>query len=132
MRLFIVVEWPKGSRVRWEWDGRRFARRLEDAPAPVNYGFVPNSHNPADQSEVDAVLLGLPVPAGKRVEAGLVGVVELADGDHKLILHARGEPPREDEAKALLAWFPAERRPRLLFGDAARALARAMLGVGGR
>ena len=131
MRLAIVVEWPKGSRVRWEWDGARFTRRLEDLPAPVNYGFIPNSHNPADQSAVDAVLLGLPVPAGKRVEAELVGAVELADGDHKLILHEKGEALGEAEAKALLAWFPQKRRPRLLVGEKARALARAMLGMGG-
>ncbi len=132
MRLLIVVEWPKGSRVRWEWNGARFARRLEDVPAPVNYGFIPNSHNPADQSEVDAVLLGLPVPAGKRVEAELVGAVLLADGDHKLILDPRGEPPSPEEATALKAWFPAARKPRLLSPAEAEALARAMLKNGGR
>ena len=132
MRLLIVVEWPKGSRVRWEWNGARFARRLEDVPAPVNYGFIPNSHNPADQSEVDAVLLGLPVPAGKRIEAELVGAVLLTDGDHKLILHEKGRAPEEAEAKALLAWFPQKRRPRLLDREAARDLARAMLKNGGR
>jgi len=121
VKLPIIVEWPRGTRVRWEWNGERFVRGLEDAPAPVNYGFVPESRNPADGAEVDAVLLGLPVPAGRRVEAPLVGLLALADGDHKLILDPRGAPPDAGTAAALLAWFEPERKPRLLSARAARA-----------
>ena len=127
MRSAIVVEWPRGSRVRWEWNGARFVRRVEDAPAPANYGFIPGTQNPADGSELDAVLLGLPVPAGKRVRAEVVGAVALADGDHKLILARDGRPPDEEEIRALLAWFPPHREPRLLPAKEARALLLGML-----
>jgi len=127
MKVEILIEWPKGTRTRWEKAGGRFVRREEDAPAPVNYGFVPGTRNPADGSELDAVLLGLPVPAGKRVQAEVVGAVALADGDHKLILARDGRPPDEEETRALLAWFPPQREPRLLSAAEARALLLGML-----
>ncbi len=120
MKLPVIVEWPRGTRVRWKKVGARFVRGLEAAPAPVNYGFVPGSQNPADGAEVDALLLGLPVPAGKRVEAVLVGILELADGDHKLVLDPKGEPPDAATREAILAWFEPERRPRLASAEAAR------------
>ncbi|WP_456410820.1 hypothetical protein [Oceanithermus sp.] len=41
MRLGVVVEWSKGSRERWEWKGGCFVHKVEDRPAPVNYGFLP-------------------------------------------------------------------------------------------
>ncbi len=111
MKVTMIVEWPKGTRVRWEWNGQMFVRKREDAPAPVNYGFIPNTQNPADDSEVDAVLLGLPRPAGQRLEAEIVGMIRLADGDHKLILTPPGTRPDEAEINAALAWFPAARKP---------------------
>ena len=124
MKVEIVVEWPKGTRTRWEKQGGRFLRRREDAPAPVNYGFVPGTLNPADDSELDAVLLGPPVPAGKRVRAEVVGLVELADGDHKLVLSPAGRPPSEEEARRLLAWFPPERKAHFVGPEKAWALLR--------
>ncbi len=127
MKVEILIEWPKGTRIRWEKVGVRFVRREEDAPAPVNYGFIPGTQNPADDSELDAVLLGPPVPAGKRVRAEVVGAVALADGDHKLILAREGKPPNEGEIRALLAWFPPERAPRLLSAREAHTLFLGML-----
>ncbi len=120
MKLPVIVEWPRGTRVRWKWNGERFVRGLEDAPAPVNYGFIPGSHNPADGAEVDALLLGLPVPAGRRVEATLVAMVALEDGDHKLVLDPRGDLPEPALQRAILAWFAPERTPRWLPAEAAR------------
>ncbi len=127
MKAEILIEWPKGTRTRWEKVEGRFVRLEEDAPAPVNYGFIPGTQNPADGSELDAVLLGPPVPAGKRVRAAVVGAVALADGDHKLVLARDGKPPSEEEIRTLLAWFPRERTPRLLSAEEAHALLLGML-----
>ncbi len=127
----IIIEWPKGSRIRWEWDGDRFLRREESAPAPVNYGFVPGTFNPADKSELDAVLLGFPRPAGKRVRATVVGILTLSDGDHKLILSPEGAHPNSQEARALLSWFPSERSPQLRSARLAETILLSMLSAEG-
>jgi len=120
LKLTATIEWSKGSRERWEWKGGRFVRKVEDRPAPVNYGFLPGTVNPADGEEVDAVVLGPPLGAKSRVEARLLGLLWLADGDHKLVLAPDGGEYQKDEA-ALLAWFEPERRARLEGADAARA-----------
>lgn len=125
----MVIEWAKNSRERYEWDGEGFRKKLEDLPAPVNYGFVPGTLNPADGSEVDAALLGPPVAPKARYEGELVGAVTLADGDHKLILSPGGRPPSEEEIRALLSWFEAIRAPRLIGKEEAERL---FLGIFGR
>jgi len=121
-RLTIVVEWPKGSQRRYEWRGQGFVEKLEDLPAPVNYGFVPGTYNPADGAETDAVLLGPPVPARARYQGELVGAVLLKDGDHKLVLSPDGRPPSEEEVEALLTWFEPERGARFVDAEEAWAL----------
>ncbi len=98
MRLGVVVEWSKGSRERWERKGGRFVHKIEDRPAPVNYGFLPGVVNPADGEEVDAGVLGPPLGAKSWVEARLLGLLWLADGDHKLVLAPDGGEHQEDEA----------------------------------
>ena len=51
-----VVEWTAGQRERFVWrDGRLEPLRVEARPAPVNYGCLPGTLNPADDAEVDAV-----------------------------------------------------------------------------
>jgi ADP-ribosyl-[dinitrogen reductase] hydrolase len=111
VELEVLVEWSKGSEERYALKEGRLVLAKRDRPAPVNYGFVPDLYNPADGEEVDAALLGPPVPPGSRVRARLRGLLHLADGDHKLLL---GEGEGEEALQALLAWFPPERRPRLL------------------
>ncbi|ADR36796.1 hypothetical protein Ocepr_1339 [Oceanithermus profundus DSM 14977] len=119
MKPEVVVEWSKGRRERWEWRDGAFTYRREGVAAPVNYGFLPDVLNPADGEEVDAVVLGPPLPPKSRTRAPLVGLLWLADGDHKLVLAPGGGPYLEDEA-ALLAWFEPERRARLECESAAR------------
>ncbi|WP_457632780.1 ADP-ribosylglycohydrolase [Oceanithermus desulfurans] len=118
MKLTVVIEWPKGSRERWEWKGGAFVRTLEGLAAPVNYGFLPGIVNPADGEEVDAVVLGPPLRARARSTARLTGLVRLADGDHKLVFTPDGGRYPEDEA-ALLAGFEPERGAHLESADAA-------------
>ncbi len=119
MKLTVTVEWPKGSRDRWEWKDGVFAHKREGIVAPVNYGFLPGLINPADGEEVDAVVLGPPLEAKSQVEAQLLGLLWLADGDHKLVLSPGGGEYYEDET-ALLAWFEPERRARRKGAGAAR------------
>ena len=120
----IFVEWSKGSRNRLEKEGGRLVAKQEDAPAPANYGFIPDTQNPADGSELDAVLLGPPVPAGTRARGQVVGLIVLADGDHKLILSPSGRPPSAEEVRRLLAWFPPERKAHFVGSEKAWALLR--------
>ncbi|WP_288435110.1 inorganic pyrophosphatase [uncultured Deinococcus sp.] len=106
-----VVEWTAGTRERLIWRGDRLEPYCQEPwPAPVNYGCLPGTHNPADAAEVDAVWLGAPLPPGTRPCAVPTGLLHLADGDHKVIF---GETDGAGAA-ALLAWFPPERGARLL------------------
>lgn len=116
MELEILIEWAKGSEERYAFQGGRLALVKRDRPAPVNYGFVPDLINPADGEEVDAVLLGRPLPPGSRAKGRLLGLLHLADREHKLVLGDRLEG-----VEGLLEWFPPERAPRLLGEEAARA-----------
>ncbi|WP_233498203.1 hypothetical protein [Meiothermus sp. QL-1] len=113
----MIVEWSLGSPQRFHWDGQKLVPH--DPPwqpgwglPPVNYGLVPEYHNPADNAELDAVWAGqVAIPAGTVLTGEVLGMVWLEDGDHKLIL---GEPaqPWEMDLEGLLAWF-AGRGPRL-------------------
>jgi len=119
LKLTVIIEWPKGSRERWEWRHGEFVYKREDVVAPVNYGFLPGLINPADGEEVDAVVLGPPLKAKTQVEAWLRGLLWLADGDHKLVLSPDGSDYLADES-AMRAWFEPERRARLEGAGAAR------------
>ncbi|THF69437.1 inorganic pyrophosphatase [Deinococcus sp. Arct2-2] len=104
------MEWSAGTRERLIWRGDTLQPyRTEPVPAPVNYGCLPGTFNPADAAEVDAVWLGVPLAVGTQITARPTGLLHLADGDHKVVF---GE--LEDEVKALLAWFPAHRGATLL------------------
>jgi len=108
-----VVEWRAGETARYVWqDGRVLPYRTEPHPAPVNYGCLPGTLNPADHAEVDAVWLGPPLPVGEVVTLQPSGLLWLADGDHKVIFHL---PHTSDHGGVdrLLAWFPPERGARL-------------------
>ncbi|MFC4456000.1 inorganic pyrophosphatase [Deinococcus sonorensis] len=98
------MEWRLGERQRFIWRGGQLEPyRVEAQPAPVNYGCLPGTLNPADDAEVDAVWLGPARPVGQRVMAVPSGLLHLADGDHKVIFGVL------DDVAPLLAWFPAER-----------------------
>ncbi len=117
-----VVEWTAGARERWIWrDGGVEPLRVEAVPAPVNYGCLPGTLNPADGAEVDAVWLGPPQAVGRVVEAPPLGLLHLRDGDHKVVFAAPNAEQNDSGRQALLAWFPAERGAHWL--DAAAAWA---------
>ncbi|GAA5337364.1 MULTISPECIES: inorganic diphosphatase [Thermus] len=126
-RLRMVVEWSKGSSFRYAWKDGNLALVAVDQPAPVNYGLIPGLINPADGEEVDAVFLGPPLPPGTQVEGEVVGIMWLADGDHKILLEAQGQGPSPREAQELLAWFHPSRKPLLLGPQEARDWLKALL-----
>ncbi|MDB5045104.1 MAG: hypothetical protein JWQ08_1154 [Deinococcus sp.] len=112
-----VVEWTAGTRERLIWRaGQLKPYRTEPLPAPVNYGCLPGTFNPADAAEVDAVWLGVPLAAGTQITARPSGLLHLADGDHKVIF---GDP--EEGFRALMTWFPATRGAELLEPEQAQA-----------
>jgi len=119
-----IVEWRLGERSRYVWRGEALAfYRTEPLPAPVNYGCLPGTLNPADGAEIDAVWLGAARPVGEWVRATPSGLLHLDDSDHKLVFG--------DVALAglLLAWFPPGRGARLLGAADARTWLEA-LGAG--
>ena len=127
MRLRMVVEWSKGSPFRYAWKEGHLALVAVDQPAPVNYGLIPGLINPADGEEVDAVFLGPPLFPGTEVEGEVMGMVWLADGDHKILLEAQGQGPSPREAQELLAWFHRSRKPLVLGPQEARDWLKALL-----
>lgn len=104
-----IVEWRLGERERHVWRGKSLSfYRTEPLPAPVNYGCLPGTLNPADGAEIDAVWLGEARELGEWIHATPSGLLHLADGDHKLVF---GDTRL---AGPLLDWFPPERGARLL------------------
>ncbi|WP_370519706.1 inorganic diphosphatase [Deinococcus sp. AJ005] len=118
-----MVEWTAGTRERFVWrEGRIEPLRTEPYPAPVNYGCLPGTLNPADGAEIDAVWLGPALKVGTVLEMPVLGLLSLLDGDHKVIFAVDPQSGAEAAAQAkLLAWFPPERGARLL--DASEAVA---------
>ncbi|AFZ68882.1 inorganic pyrophosphatase [Deinococcus peraridilitoris] len=128
-----VVEWRLGERRRFIWRQTESGAavefyREEPLPAPVNYGCLPGTRNPADEAEIDAVWLG---PARKVGESTFLppgGLLWLSDGDHKVIF---GDPGSVAEGsmgsiQALLDWFPASRGARVRSAEAAWAWLRSL------
>ncbi|ALW88899.1 inorganic pyrophosphatase [Deinococcus actinosclerus] len=115
-----VVEWTAGQRERFVWRGGRLEPlRIEARPAPVNYGCLPGTLNPADDAEVDAVWLGEPLAVGTEREAVPAALLHLHDGDHKVIFSMG--PVQGAALQGLLAWFPPERGATVQDAHAAQA-----------
>jgi inorganic pyrophosphatase len=92
MTFDAIVEIPRGSRVKYEYDPKvqrfRINRVLPNSVSyPVNYGFVPNSLA-ADGDPFDVMLPSTDALAqGCIVEVRPIGVLYLIDGgekDHKI------------------------------------------------
>lgn len=89
-----VIEIPKGSMLKIEWDRKRVAFMLDRVePAifakPVNYGFIPQTLD-EDGDELDTlVITDEPIPTGVWLEADIIGVLNFEDDgemDHKIIV----------------------------------------------
>ena len=98
MLLDAVIEDPKGATCRHFLDRRTGEWHTAPYPFPVdpwpaNYGFLPGTHNAADDDEIDVVVLaGESLATGTRLTVQPVGLLRLADGDHKVLAVAAGDP----------------------------------------
>jgi len=89
-----VVEIPKGSSLKVEWDRKRACFMLDRVePAifakPCNYGFIPQTLD-EDGDELDTlVVTDEPVPTGVWMEAKVIGILNFIDdgeADHKVVV----------------------------------------------
>lgn len=112
------MEWSLGECERYIWRNQQLEPyRTEPLAAPVNYGCIPNTLNPADQAEIDAIWLGPKLAVGTQPKQEVTGLLHLLDHDHKVIF---GQTKPEMLAP-LLAWFPADRGAKLLPAAEAQA-----------
>lgn len=89
-----VVEIPKGSTMKIEWDRQRAAFMLDRTEPkifakPVNYGFTPQTLD-EDGDELDTLVVTEdPIPTGVWLEARIIGVFNFEDqgeADHKIVV----------------------------------------------
>lgn len=88
-----VIEIPKGSTLKIEWDRQRAAFMLDRVEPsifvkPANYGFIPQTLD-EDGDELDTlVVTDEPIPTGVWLKANVVGVLNFEDDgdmDYKII-----------------------------------------------
>lgn len=89
-----VIEIPKGSTMKIEYDAKRAAFNLDRIeptifPKPTNYGFIPGTLD-EDGDALDTLLVTEePVPMGSWLKAKIIGMLDFEDDgdiDHKIIL----------------------------------------------
>jgi inorganic pyrophosphatase len=104
-----VVEIPKGSTLKIEWDRKRAAFMLDRVePAiyakPVNYGFIPQTLD-EDGDELDTlVVCHEPIPTGTWLEAKIIGVLNFEDDgdmDYKVVVVPADDRNTADSIKHL-------------------------------
>lgn len=93
-KVNTVVEVPKGSTMKIEWDRKRAAFVLDRVEPkifakPSNYGFIPATLD-EDGDELDTlVVTEEPIPTGVWLEARVIGMLNFEDdgeGDHKIVV----------------------------------------------
>ena len=93
-KVNTVIEIPKGSTMKIEWDRQRATFSLDrvepkNFPKPTNYGFIPQTLDD-DGDELDTLLITEePVSTGVWLEARIIGIMNFEDDgdmDHKIIL----------------------------------------------
>lgn len=118
----VLVEWCKGEHRRDVWQAEQQSLvflRQDDTIAPVNYGCLPYTYNPADHAEIDVIVLGAPQARGTMGLWQPVGLVYLDDQDHKLLVAADPTQDYSADVQAVLDWFPAQRGAHILEASAA-------------
>jgi inorganic pyrophosphatase len=104
-----VVEIPKGSTNKIEWDRERAVFRLDRVEPrifakPVNYGFIPQTLD-EDGDELDTlVVTDEPIPTGIWLEARILGVLNFEDdgeADHKVIVEPADDRNTGNRLKSL-------------------------------
>lgn len=108
-RVNTVVEIPKGSVNKIEWDRGRAAFTLDRVePAifakPVNYGFIPQTLD-EDGDELDTLIVTeQPLTTGVWLEARIIGIMNFEDdgeADHKVVVVPADERHTDNKIKTL-------------------------------
>lgn len=108
-KVNTVVEIPKGSTMKIEWDRARAAFMLDRVepkifPKPSNYGFIPGTLD-EDGDELDTLIVTEePIPTGVWLEANVVGVLNFEDdgeADHKVVVVPADDRHTDNAIKTL-------------------------------
>lgn len=108
MDIEVIVEIPRGSRNKYEYDDRRGLIRLDrvlfsSVHYPTDYGFIPDTLAP-DGDHLDVLILcEEPTFPGCLVPARVIGVLRMVDerGDDDKILAVPIGDPRFDHVHDL-------------------------------
>ena len=104
-----VVEIPKGSTMKIEWDRGRATFRVDRVePAifakPVNYGFIPQTLD-KDGDELDVLIVtDEPIPTGVWLKCKILGVLNFddsAEADHKIVVVPTDDRHTDDSILSL-------------------------------
>jgi inorganic pyrophosphatase len=108
-KVNTVVEIPKGSTNKIEWDRQRAAFTLDRVEPkifakPVNYGFIPQTLD-EDGDELDTLVVTEDsIPTGTWLEARVIGVLNFEDqgeADHKVVVVPADDRHTGDSVKNL-------------------------------
>ncbi|HET9721906.1 MAG TPA: inorganic diphosphatase [Candidatus Saccharimonadales bacterium] len=104
-----VVEIPKGSTNKIEWDRQRAAFMLDRVepkifPKPTNYGFIPQTLD-EDGDELDTLIVAEdPLPTGIWLESRIIGILNFEDEkgiDHKVVVVPADDRHTDDRIRTL-------------------------------
>ena len=96
----VLIEIPRGSRNKYEWDDKRGVLRLDrtlysSVHYPTDYGYIPNTHaDDGDHLDV-LVIVEEPTLPGCYLDARPIGVLRMRDdkgGDDKIICVPVADP----------------------------------------
>lgn len=108
-KVNTVVEIPKGSTNKIEWDRQRAAFMLDrvepqNFPKPTNYGFIPQTLDD-DGDELDTLIVTeKPLTTGVWLEANIIGILNFEDdgeGDHKVVVVPADDRHTDNRIKSL-------------------------------
>ncbi|MGH7156594.1 MAG: inorganic diphosphatase [Candidatus Saccharimonadales bacterium] len=108
-KVNTVVEIPKGSINKIEWDRERAAFMVDRVepkifPKPTNYGFIPQTLD-EDGDELDTLIVTEdPLTTGVWLEGNIIGILNFEDdgeADHKIVVVPADERNTDNRIKSL-------------------------------
>ena len=117
-----IIEIPKGDSIRryFNKSENRFVELgpikelipVNDGIMPVNYGFIPEAHNPNDNNALDVLVISKEsLKVGQELEVYPVAVLKREDGDDKIVAVDQTSPLtsweeiEEDLRNLILSYF---------------------------
>ena len=94
--MIAVIEMPKGETVRRHKDKHgeglielgliKDAIPVNGGVNPVHYGYIPDTHNPSDDDELDVIVISKEADAiGQEVAVTPIALLRRADHDDKIV-----------------------------------------------